>query len=241
MANEGLVARPGQKAWLVRRQILLWSSWRGERDKISLPAALQPALDCLTLDESRAGDRRPAAVGPTEVQQIEPQIEVRRAGTDDFGALLAMKSDPEDVKWSGFAGPPEPEAFRQWYTRALEDRDRLMYTGTVGDTICGYVHFHRIGSSVFGSNTGIAARFRGRGCGARLRRLANAALQIAFPGAENEAWLAEGNIAAQRMMASIGYRPTHIVRVRQFFHPPRTETMRRWAEEKLRTDQAGVR
>jgi hypothetical protein len=39
---------------------------------------------------------------------------VKVAVEEDFSALLAMKSDPEAIKWSGFSAAPDPKN-RMWF------------------------------------------------------------------------------------------------------------------------------
>jgi hypothetical protein len=61
------------------------------------------------LGESRLID--PAARGVPTVTLTE-RIDVRRSTIIDFDALLEMKSDPEGIRWSGFAEAPDPKRFR---------------------------------------------------------------------------------------------------------------------------------
>jgi RimJ/RimL family protein N-acetyltransferase len=155
---------------------------------------------------------------------------VRTTVSDDFEALLTMKSDADEVKWSGFAGPPKPEMFRQWFDRAMRDPERVMFTGLIGDLVRAYIHYHRLDTVTFGVSTGIAVEFRGQGYGTALRRRAADLLHADFPDVAIEAWLAEGNVASQRSWAKMGYRPTDVTVERQFYFPSRNETVRRWRQ-----------
>jgi RimJ/RimL family protein N-acetyltransferase len=158
------------------------------------------------------------------------EIAIRAARVSDFEALLAMKSDPEEVRWSGFAGAPDPQQFRRWFDQALVDPDRVMFTGIVDEIIRGYVHFRRLGPTTFGVSTGVVRGFRAMGIGTRLRRQGIEDLRTKFPEAQIEAWLAENNIASQRSWAKMGFQPTEIMRPHQFLCPARTEIMRRWVK-----------
>jgi len=157
-----------------------------------------------------------------------PEIAVRLTTCDDFEVLLAIKSDPEEVRWSGFAGPPNRENFRKWFNNALADSDRLMFTGLINRSVAGYIHFHRVSPHRFGVSTGVAARLRGKGHGTTIRSLAIERFYVAFPDTEIEVWLAEGNVASQRSWAKMGYHPTEITKCHEFLCPARVETMRRW-------------
>lgn len=167
-------------------------------------------------------------------------FEIRPTLPGDFAALLAIKSDPEDVKWSGFSGPPDPRRFRQWFDEAISDPDQLLFTGIARSQACGYVHLRRVAETTFSVSASVAPGSRGRGIRTALsaiealRRTIDA-LRVAHPGAEIEAWVAEGNFASRRMVEVLGYRSTDITRVQEFFCPARTEVMRRWLQ---RTGQA---
>src|SRR5436305_1422962 len=94
------------------------------------------------------------------------RLRVRPATMDDFDAMLTMKSDPGDVMWSGFASPPNPENYREWWATNLGNPTRMMFIGYIGSDPAGYVHFARSnGTNQFDITYGVARAFRGRGVG----------------------------------------------------------------------------
>jgi RimJ/RimL family protein N-acetyltransferase len=156
---------------------------------------------------------------------------VRRVTQDDFDALLAMKSDPEDIKWSGFASPPNPKKFRDWFTGHLDDPKRLMLMGLIDGDPAGYAHFLREADSVlYDISYGIAPAHRGKGLGTEL--LIESTQQLIATGMPSPAfqtWVAVTNIGSNKACAKAGFVDSGQVKDQEFLYPERRiEQMRLW-------------
>jgi hypothetical protein len=140
---------------------------------------------------------------------------------------VPKKSDPEDVKWSGYASAPDPAGFRKWFDAALIDPDRLLFSAVCDDEIVGYCHFRRSGD-IFEPSYGTAAVYRKRGIAGVALMGGIAAIRAVFPGATIHCWIAESNLASQRSVSKKGFVKTHQTKDQEFKHPVRVETMRLW-------------
>ena len=160
---------------------------------------------------------------------MPPILEVRRTIAADFARLLAIKSDPDDVTWSGFACAPDPVRFREWFDHALDDANRLMFTGLVDWQSAGYVHLQRNGS-VLESSFGVAAAYRGKGYGRKFEATAIHQAVAAIPGIGRiHAWIAINNVASMRSCTKSRFVPTDQYKEQEFLFPERrVETMRLW-------------
>src|SRR5262249_39389122 len=88
---------------------------------------------------------------------------VKVAVKEDFYALLAMKSDPEAIKWSGFCTAPDPEN-REWFEKMLSDANRRVFIGFIDEEPIAYVQFKwEDDTERFGISYGVAKNHRGHG------------------------------------------------------------------------------
>ncbi len=148
------------------------------------------------------------------------KVEVRRTPATDFDSLFAMKSDPDDIRWSGFAGPPERSAFFRWFMEMLGRSDRIMFTALVGGETAGYVHFTRTPAGSFEASSGVRASFRGFGHSTAMIVLATAALVAEIgEGAVVDAWICRGNRRSEASYRKAGFLPAAEARA-QVFHLP---------------------
>ena len=158
---------------------------------------------------------------------------VRPSGPHDFEAMLAMKSDPEDIKWSGFAGAPTRENLKAWFDRKLADPTNRLFVGYVNDDAAAYAHFHRDSDKDrFDMSYGVAPRHRGRGLATEL--LIETTSQMTKSGNVNpgyQAWIAVGNIGSEKAAELARFFATAQEKDQEFLYPERrTDKMRLWIQ-----------
>ena len=176
-----------------------------------------------------------------EILQLET-IDVRRSRIEDFEAYLASKSQWADVRWSGFAAPPDAVALRRWYLEQLENPLRHMFTALVDGVAAGYVHFRQSGTAAETSQ-GIDlhamrrvrrnAPRRAHGYCSEFRMEALTKLGEDVPGISRvESWVSEQNKPMEQCVLRSGFTLTELTRPHAFLLPqPHTETMRLWTFE----------
>ena len=150
---------------------------------------------------------------------------LQRMTLADFPAYLAMKSDPEDVKWSGFASPPTPDQFRKLFEGWLVDPKRIMFVARANSAV-GYYVINIEGGDA-DTSYGVAAAHRGFGHGAKMNICAVRWAQQELPGLRLTSWIAEDHDASKKSVVSAGFSPTTETRARRFLLPrPHDKVMR---------------
>ena len=159
---------------------------------------------------------------------------VKVAVKDDFSALLAMKSDPEAIKWSGFSAAPDPTN-RTWFDAMLSDPNRRVFIGFIDQEPVAYAQFKReADTDRFGISYGVAENHRGRGYGAEVLKKAMEQMTAATGGQGRgyEAWIADDNIASQKAAKNAGLSQRPERREDTFRYPTECKkTMQLWVKE----------
>jgi RimJ/RimL family protein N-acetyltransferase len=141
-------------------------------------------------------------------------IELTKMTPADFADYFALKSDPDDVLWSGFAKPPVEGPFREWFLGAIKDPGRTMYIARENGIAVGYLTYR--GDDV---SAGVKRGCRNKGYGIAMLRQGGGI-----------AWVATDNIPSIKMVEAAGFRDTGITREQEFLLPkPHKKTMRRYA------------
>jgi len=129
------------------------------------------------------------------------QYTYRLARKEDFEGFLKIKSDPQNVKWSGFNSPPNKEKLFKWYISNLNNINRQIFLVWKDDVeIVGFFHLDKISDTIYeAASSGILTEFTNKGLGTMtlLRRE-----KIAYNnGAELiQTWVSENNIASYRRL-----------------------------------------
>ena len=163
------------------------------------------------------------------MQRGKQLVGVRYSILADFDALLAIKSDPFDVTWSGFATAPDPVHFREWYIRSLASSDQFMFSAVLNQKVVGYCHFIRTENDVYDTSYGVKSEYRGHGIGGALKLCAMDLVRAELPNSTFQSWIATTNTASENACRKQGYIMTKKRRKAEFLHPiKRIETMRLW-------------
>jgi RimJ/RimL family protein N-acetyltransferase len=151
---------------------------------------------------------------------------VRRAVFSDFPAMFDMKCDPEDVRWSGFATAPTWENLFNWFTKAIDDPDRLLFMVMVDGHTAGYCNWRRWTDDWFEPSSGTLPRFRNRGIARDARTECIKFIRTQHPNAKFECWISINNISAQKSAMKNGFAHDGKIKGVEFLYPtPRIEQM----------------
>lgn len=154
-------------------------------------------------------------------------IVLRPMSMDDFDAYLAMKSDPDDVRWAGFAVPPHREHLVRWIEEELAQRQALFLAAVLPENaMVGYALL-RLAAGDMGEveiSYGVAAAHRGRRLGQAIVTLAADEARRRWPDVKRVVcWVAEDNAASTRSVTNGGYEATDVTRLATFALPSRHE------------------
>lgn len=128
------------------------------------------------------------------------------AGPDDESAVLALRNDPESVRWSLDPRPVEPGRHAAWFASVLEDPRTRMWVARQAGEVVGQVRVD-VEDGTGWVSIAVVARARGRGCGARMLEELAGAL-----GADEQvhtllAHVHGDNLASCRLFESAGFSP----------------------------------
>lgn len=152
-------------------------------------------------------------------------LTLQRMTHADFPAYLAMKSDPEDVKWSGFLSAPDTGRFRALFDGWLADSKRFMLVARAPDVV-GYFVINVVGGDA-DTSYGVAAAHRGRGYGTLMNIRAAEWVQQNLAGLRLTSWIAEDNEPSIKSVIGAGFKASSETKVKQFYLPrPHKKTMR---------------
>lgn len=134
----------------------------------------------------------------------------------DRVALLALKSEPQDVFWAGYTTGPDPTQFTHWYNQQLLRSDRKVWLARLIDDTEKIVGYLYITSLIEGDEKiallshGISEAYSGKGFGTQLVTfgvnywLNNLAEEISAISA----WILRNNEASIRTFQKNGFRIT---------------------------------
>ena len=152
-------------------------------------------------------------------------LTLQRMTLADFSDYLAMKSDPEDVKWSGFSSAPDTGRFRELFEGWLADPRRIMFIARAPDVVGYYVI--NISGEDADTSYGVAAAHRGHGYGTLMNIRAAEWARQNLAGLRLTSWIAEDNEPSIKGVIGAGFKASSETKVKPFFLPrPHIKTMR---------------
>ena len=129
---------------------------------------------------------------------------------DDFDAFLALKSQKDAVKWSGFESAPDPERFRTYFVERVLNNPvthvMLLHDGDAeGEPVVGYVQYDDLDDThVETRGSVILKRYQGTGANQIMSDLLDEVFRskgIRFI----ETWASEKNLPSVYNMQIKGY------------------------------------
>lgn len=142
---------------------------------------------------------------------------LRPAQTDDFTAYFRLKSDPDNIAWTGHREPPRWDNLSRFFAAALSERQKRIYIVEAAHIPIGYAYADDLGGS-FETAIGIDSRHAGQKAGRTVIAILAQTLAVERSAARIEAWIYPGNMASIRAYESAGF-------VRDGSRPPRQASL----------------
>lgn len=137
---------------------------------------------------------------------------LREAQLEDFEHYFKIKSDPENVKWSGFQNPPPYQALEVRYKAFFEDKDQALLLFEANGVVVGYVNLHLVlDEQAVETSHGSLFNHGISGLGVKMLRMTVKYIEDndIYPDAKNMlGWVAEDNIASLQNILRNGYKST---------------------------------
>jgi RimJ/RimL family protein N-acetyltransferase len=141
-------------------------------------------------------------------------ITAKRASKDDFDSYFFLKSDEENILWSGHSSAPDKEKIFDWYIKNINRKDRyffLFFDEENFDNVIGYLYMDVIGeeNNTIDTGHGVHSNCGGKGYGTQI-------IQYALNFAKEEltfikhfqGWIAADNIGSIKNVLKNGYYKT---------------------------------
>jgi|TARA_R110001583_G_scaffold134425_1_gene286147 ribosomal protein S18 acetylase RimI-like enzyme len=140
------------------------------------------------------------------------------AGKEHFDDFYKLKSEPNNIFWSGFSKAPDYEAFQAHFTAQLERTDRTIVFLYFGEKIAGYIAIDFCQNEKTTETAhGVLTDFAGKRLGQKLIEHAVSFSKSHHPDATHIiGWIAEDNYGSIKNVMNNGYSKTEESELRFF-------------------------
>lgn len=132
-------------------------------------------------------------------------LTVRKALPEDAFDVLCWRNDPVVCAMSRRHEPIDKITHMAWYSKAINDPNRLFLIGVLEDKGIGFVRFDHLQDSMWEVNITVASDLRGKGLGKHFLRMALDQLHIAFGSASVKAMVRINNQGSQNLFYALGF------------------------------------
>lgn len=135
---------------------------------------------------------------------------LRKAIEEDYEFFFQIKSEPENMYWTGHEKKPDYEGLKEWFFKELKSSAREILIFEVGNQAVGYAYVYFIDSNQ-GIETAVAvsSRFSGLGYGQEIIKSTIQYCKINHPNKYIEAWILDENIVSIKIHEKAGYKVTN--------------------------------
>lgn len=139
----------------------------------------------------------------------------KRASEVDFESYFILKSDQENIKWTGHSNAPERQAIYGWYIKNISRKDRYFFLFLLEGTqhCIGYLYMDYIDQkrTILEISLGVHSGYAGKGYGTEIIKFATDKATSEFSKTEYlEAWVAEENIGSIKTFLRNNYQKTEL-------------------------------
>lgn len=150
----------------------------------------------------------------------EKNYVLREAELKDYDDYYLIRSEKNNLYWTGYEHPPDYQLFSQWFADRLKDPSRDIYLLFVNKECAGSLHIDYYDDEIF-IGYSVKEKFAGKGYGTILVREAVNLSEKAKEGKNGikyiRAWINSLNIASVKVVEKNGFSATQIKEVRKRF------------------------
>lgn len=142
-------------------------------------------------------------------------MELYLAKIEDFDEYYKLKSDENNIYWTGWSNKPNYENIKKFYIDTINSlktiKDRRIYLAYEDEKIVGYIYLDYVDDDTFALSPAISSDCQGKGYGKQIINLGiKEGLKLGFKNME--AYIREDNIASQKCFKYNNAHKTDIYR-----------------------------
>lgn len=142
-------------------------------------------------------------------------IRLKQAEIKDFDGFLAIRSEANNVYWSGFSTAPRSETLRQHFINAINSETRNFYLLFMDELVIGYLYIdYDCASNIAEVAYGVSEHFSGKGLAAKMIDMGMSSLPVDCKAVI--AWIAESNVASTKSIERLGFIKSNESQLRTF-------------------------
>ncbi|AOR23417.1 GNAT family N-acetyltransferase [Clostridium taeniosporum] len=137
----------------------------------------------------------------------------KRCDEEDFEDFFILRSDDENIYWTGYDKKPNKNNLKNWYLKQLKRDDRLLFIVRSDETDepVGYLYLDIVGDNhnIIETGHGVNSKYKGKGLGTEIIKFAidYSKNELTFID-EVDGWILEDNIGSIKNVLKNGYDET---------------------------------
>jgi RimJ/RimL family protein N-acetyltransferase len=133
----------------------------------------------------------------------------KKARDVDFEYYYTLKSDKENIKWTGHSSAPERTKIHNWYIKNISREDRLFFLFKLNQECVGYLYMDYVdgNNTILEISLGVHSHQVGNGYGTEIIKFAIEKAKNELSNIEFlEAWIAEENLGSIKTFLRNNYQ-----------------------------------
>ncbi|NFG23118.1 GNAT family N-acetyltransferase [Clostridium botulinum] len=137
----------------------------------------------------------------------------KRCNEEDFEDFFILRSDDENMYWTGHYEKPNKTTLKKWYLIQLKRNDRLLFIvrSDESNEPVGYLYLDIVGTNknIIETGHGVNSKYKGNGLGTEIIKFAidYSRSELTFID-EVDGWILEDNIGSIKNVLKNGYSET---------------------------------
>lgn len=143
------------------------------------------------------------------MQDNFPDVILRKAEVSDFEFFYAIKSEINDILWTGHTGKPDHDQLLSWFERNITENPlREILIIEQNKSPVGYIYVDKIDKNLFELAIGVSENHSGKHIGRTALAATVKMIRKPNPDAMIIAWIREDNIASQKAFSNADFTIT---------------------------------
>jgi len=131
---------------------------------------------------------------------VEKESKLQIATYDFFDTFFGIKSEKQNIYWSGHEQKPDYASLKQWYSKQLKNPHRKIFKIVYKDEDVGYLYLDILESNIIELSYAVSEKYVGLGIASRAVLDARNYANVEYKGYTIKAYVSNINIPSQKVM-----------------------------------------